>query len=451
MSNIDKLIDLIKKEGLSEIGNLYYSDIKSLYTSLSTSNNYYIGDTSIREIENKLCIKFKLLSIISYLLNLLSSSLISDDLKKKIKKLLTREILINLKDKLVRNLKINFEWINMQVMDLTPELPELDLTIPSLPSPQSSWPIFNVIYRDNSNSLKFCNKDGSKNFIIEPSPTFNDPYLPLYDEVNSTDSVNYNCKLENDFSKTYIIRIHPSVNKYVNDDSYKDYLIYYEYLPTIYYHGKINFNYKAFNMPNVISYNLIPNNQSKYSYTYTIINQYKNLLIDTSLNFGTNLNKLEFLINFIKLLEKMYKNNKLLQNFYSIGVNGNMPVLLDTSDKFLDYVKPKSPHGKRSGYIINIPEEQIQGLINIFKVLDLKGKNHTDDTGAISRMYSLPDKYLFSGTEPMLNKRIILCDFHISFELKPNSDPKNSTQLNYIGILDILEWIRDNNLIDENP
>ena len=64
MSNIDKLIDLIKKEGLSEIGNLYYSDIKSLYTSLSTSNNYYIGDTSIREIENKLCIKFKLLSFV---------------------------------------------------------------------------------------------------------------------------------------------------------------------------------------------------------------------------------------------------------------------------------------------------------------------------------------------------------------------------------------------------
>jgi hypothetical protein len=415
MPNIDK--NILIHYGAS-------TELTDLFANLINKNNIYIGDKHINEIETKFCGKLQLLSLISKLLNNIVSPRYIDPNKHR--------------EKLIRNIKINMKWLDMLSMNLTPELYSTSLTSPvtqtDIDGPNLIWPVFYLIFQNNNNSLKFCNEDGSKNFII-------DPYLInstlIYDKIllNNPDgiSMNYNCRLESNTSKTFIIRIHKT---YLDDSSYKNSLVYDEYLPIIHSYGKISFNYNFIQMTSDINFT-ISRDIYEYKYSYTIIDHYDKISSNL-LDSKTNSQKLEFLINLIKLLELLYSYRKLLINSSYLGFKQNMPVLLvDVSNRTI-YISGPAPTPATT--FISIDSRVITWLHTLMIRLDLKGKVTTTGSNVGTRIYDLPPVLQFDGPTIDIN------NLHVSFRL----DTVGGTQLNYTRMREILEWIRDRNIL-ENP
>jgi len=405
-------------------------DITDLFTLLQNPNNKKIGVDRIYQIEACLSGKIQLLGFISNLLNC--------DTPPNVPAYVDPN---KYREKLIRNIKINLKWLDMFNIDLIPDLPPLNLLPESTPlfldGATLIWPVFESIFRENSNNLKFCSNDGLKNFIIEPY-TVNSTLI--YDKIlrdsNNGISMNYNCRLENDTSKTYIIRIHSNNNQYTNDASYINSLEYDEYLPVIHYYGKINFFYNFINM-NGFNFNLSPN-KYKYQYSYTIIDHYEKISSNL-LDAKSNSQKLEFLINLIKLLELLYSNNKLLTGSSYLGFKQNMPILLvdpQIPDVYITIPKIKTPN-----LIISINTDVITWLRDLIIRFDLKAVINTTGSNIGTRIYDIPAPLRFD--KPTFD----ICDLHMSFKL----DTVAGTQLNYTRIRKILEWIRDKKNLLENP
>ena len=334
------------------------------------------------------------------------------------------------------DLKYQISILEKQILDSNYELKKLETQILRLSEESCRIPInipdknewkgrfTNLIYSDEYNELFEINEKNIKFKIKNYEKNKIKSSYKIYSLIDNT---------------PYILKLYERKNHFLNENKIeKEYDIFGEFLMKYYYYGKIKIN--------------------GYEYNYTISKLYS-----TNFNTLSNIQKYYFLINNLKLLNKLQKNRLFHTDFKisNIGYDTNMDIVLINYDleTISEYVENEYIFKKRNflkmrdelilkfpttyipTYVINnnitidqLDKFSIKGLKKLIEELDINYSfKFRNNLPLPANELSIVSKYYIGKISP----------YSIYYDL--NLECKDYYKIpSYAELIQVFEWLHEN-------